>query len=289
MSIRFWGVRGSLAAPGAGTARYGGNTICVELRCGPHLLILDAGSGLRQFGAALAASATPVSADILLSHTHLDHICGLPFFAPMFDPAARIRFWGGHLTPPGRIEEALLVSWRAPLMPDMHSEFRARITFNDFAPGSTLRLHPKLRVRTASLRHPGNAVGYRIEWAGASVCYITDTEHPAVGLDDRLVDFVAAADTMIYDATYTTAEYRTRIGWGHSTWEAGVRLADVASVRRLVLFHHEPSHDDAAMDAIAGAAAERRPGTVVASEGMVLNVAAATPPGARSPRSRAGG
>ena len=97
MTLRFWGVRGSLPAPGPRTARYGGNTVCVELRCGPHLLILDAGSGLRELGCVLAAHRTPIEADILLTHTHLDHMCGLPFFAPMFDRKARLRFWGGHL------------------------------------------------------------------------------------------------------------------------------------------------------------------------------------------------
>ena len=146
MTLRFWGARGSLPAPGPSTARYGGNTVCVELRCGPHLLILDAGSGLRELGAALAEDDVSVDADILLSHTHLDHICGLPFFAAMHDPKARIRFWGGHLAPPAGIAEALLTSWRAPLMPDMDAEFRAEIAFHDFIAGAVLQLRPDLYV-----------------------------------------------------------------------------------------------------------------------------------------------
>ena len=260
MSLRFWGARGSLPAPGPATVRYGGNTLCVELRCGPNLVILDAGSGLRTLGAVLAAAPRPVDTDILLSHTHLDHICGLPFFAPMYDPQARIRFWGGHLAPPAGIADALARSWQAPLMPSIDAEFRAQLTFHDFAAGDELKLRPRLRVGTAALRHPGNSIGYRIGWRGAHICYLTDTEHPQDGLDQDLVRFAAGADVMIYDASYTEAEYRTRVGWGHSTWEAGVRLADAAAVRQLVLFHHDPSHDDAAMDAIAEAAAQRRPG-----------------------------
>ena len=110
MALRFWGVRGSLPAPGPATARYGGNTSCVELRCGPHLLILDAGTGLRELGGALAASGVAVDADILLSHTHLDHISGLPFFAAMYDPRARLRLWGGHLAA-GGIAQALLLTY----------------------------------------------------------------------------------------------------------------------------------------------------------------------------------
>lgn len=274
VTMKFWGVRGSLPTPGPATVRYGGNTICIELRCGPHLLILDAGSGLRELGDALAARGLPIDADILLSHTHLDHICGLPFFPAMFDPMARLRFWGGHLAPPGGgIAEALMLSWSAPLMPDMDAEFRAHFTFHDFVAGEQLQLQPDLAVDTTALRHPGNAVGYRINWGGLSVCYITDTEHSEDGLDRNLVRFVDHADVMIYDASYTEAEYQSRVGWGHSTWQAGARLADAAAVGRLVLFHHDPRHDDVAMDGIASAAASRRPGTLAAMEGMTLVVA----------------
>jgi phosphoribosyl 1,2-cyclic phosphodiesterase len=123
---------------------------------------------------------------------------------------------------------------------------------------------------TVALRHPGGAIGYRIEWAGASVCYITDTEHPARGLDQSLVRFAAGTDIMIYDASFTDEEYPSRMGWGHSTWTAAADLADAAKVGRLVLFHHDPGHDDAMMDTIAGAIAARRPGSLVAMEGMRL-------------------
>ena len=270
MTLRFWGVRGSLPTPGPTTVRYGGNTLCVEVRCGPHLLILDGGSGIREFGGALAASGVPVDADILLSHTHLDHICGLPFFGPLYDPRSRFRFWAGHLAPPERIADALPVAWRAPLMPNLDVAFRADIAFHDFAPGDALALHQGLDVRTVALRHPGNAIGYRVEWGGSSVCYVTDTEHPASGLDENLVRFAAGTDILIYDANYTDEEYQTRIGWGHSTWRVAADLADAAQVRRLVLFHHDPGHDDATMDAIAHGIAARRPGSLVAMEGMRL-------------------
>ena len=275
LTLRFWGVRGSLPTPGPGTVRYGGNTLCLEIRRGPHLLILDAGSGMREFGVALAASGIPVDADILLSHTHLDHICGLPFFRPMYDPRSCFRFWGGHLSPPEGIEEALLRSLRAPLQPNLGAAFRANVTFRDFTPGDTLTLHPGLNAGTVALNHPGNAIGYRIEWNGSSICYITDTEHPPKGLDQNLLRFVTNTDIMIYDATFTDDEYKSRVGWGHSTWRVAADLAAAAGVGQLVLFHHAPSHDADAMDAIAQAIEARRPGSLVAMEGMRLRVGAA--------------
>jgi len=232
--------------------------------------MLDAGSGARGFGQALGESEHAPDMDILISHTHLDHICGLPFFAPLFDERTRCRFWGGHTAPPCGIREALLLGWQAPLMPDMHKAFKAQLDFQDFVPGQILQPRSGLEVATVLLRHPGNAVGYRIGWGGKSVCYITDTEHPADGTDTALVRFVAGTDLLIYDASYTSEEYRTRVGWGHSTWEAAADVADAAGVRQLVLFHHEPGHDDDTMDTIAHAIEMRRPGSITAMEGMVL-------------------
>lgn len=276
MTIRFWGVRGSLPTPGPSTLRYGGNTPCVSVRCGPHQLILDAGSGLKALGRLLAGAGAPVDADILLSHTHLDHICGLPFFRPFFRKDARIRLWAGHLTAPEGIEDAVLRSWRAPLMPDMDTLFRARISFNDFTAGDDVPLPAGPRVQSVPLRHPGNATGYRITWNNMSICYFTDTEHMPDGPDPALVRFAAGTDLLIYDSSYTDAEYRTRAGWGHSTWQAAVALAEAAGAGRLVLFHHDPDHDDDMMDAIGREAAARLPGTLVAAEGLELTPG--TPP-----------
>ena len=235
--------------------------------------MLDGGSGARLFGSALMATGVPIDADILMSHTHLDHVCGLPFFGPMYDPQARLCFWGGHMPPPEGIAGALRQSWQAPLMPDLDKAFRAQITFRDFLPGTGLEPHPGLRVATHALNHPGGAVGYRIAWDDKSVCYITDIEHLPHGMDEGLVRFVSGTNLLIYDASYTDDEYAARIGLGHSTWRVAADVADAAGVETLMLFHHDPSHDDAAMDAIAAAVAARRPGSLVAMEGMLLPVA----------------
>ncbi|MGD0106649.1 MAG: MBL fold metallo-hydrolase [Rhodopila sp.] len=272
MRLRFWGVRGGIATPGFETARYGGNTACVELRCGPHLLILDAGTGLRNLGQKLAAARGAVVADLLISHTHLDHICGLPFFQPHFDPSTRLRIWGGHLPRGGDLAQAFVTSWSPPLMPDLSSAFQASVRYESFASGDSFTLHPGLTVKTVPLRHPGGATGYRIEWAGRSVAYVTDTEHPADGIDAAVAKLIDGADLMLYDASYTDAEYAARVGWGHSTWQEAIKLADAAGVGKLILFHHDPSHSDEFLDAIAEAAADRRPGTEVAKEQEEFNV-----------------
>ncbi len=266
MRLRLWGVRGSIATTGIETVRYGGNTACVELRCGPHLLILDAGTGLRGLGQHLAALPDPTDADLLISHTHLDHICGLPFFPPHFDSSCRLRIWGGHLPPGDALRQAMAASWTPPLMPDLRPAFRAAVTYETFTAGHTLTPHPGLTVRTAPLCHPGGATGYRIDWAGRSVGYITDTEHPAEGVDTNVLRLVAGADLLLYDASYTEAEYASRKGWGHSTWQAAIRLADAACVDKLLLFHHDPNHCDDFLDAMGREAAACRPGTEVARE-----------------------
>ena len=267
--MRFWGVRGSIACPGPDTVRYGGNTSCVEIRCGDRLMIFDGGTGLRLLGNELMGAGRPAELDLFYSHTHFDHICGLPFFAPCYDARSHIRIWAGHLNGIG-IEAVLNNMMIAPLFPIPMGIFTARLDFVDFRCGTKLAPHRGIRLATAPLNHPNGATGYRIEYAGRAVAYITDTEHRPDGLDVNVLGLIEGADVMIYDATYTDAEYPSHKDWGHSTWEEGVRLANAAHVRTLVIFHHDPGHDDAFMDQVAADAADARPGTIVAQEGLVL-------------------
>jgi phosphoribosyl 1,2-cyclic phosphodiesterase len=269
-TVRFWGVRGSIASPGPQTARYGGNTSCLEVRCGDTRLILDAGTGIRPLGEALARQG-PVDLDLLLTHSHFDHICGLPFFAPVFDPDSRVRLWAGHLPPDRRLRSVLRTMMSSPLFPVPVEIFRADCAFRDFDCGEVLEPKPGVTVRTIPLNHPDRAVGYRIEFAGRSFCYITDTEHGG-GDRDRLVEFVREAEVMVYDSTYTDQEYSARIGWGHSTWQECLRVAEAAGVGRAVLFHHDPARTDDELDRIGAEAAAMRPGTLVAREGLELTV-----------------
>ncbi|MFQ6016985.1 MAG: MBL fold metallo-hydrolase [Kiloniellaceae bacterium] len=269
-TVRFWGVRGSIACPGEGHRRYGGNTSCLEVRCAERLLVFDAGTGVRLLGQSLTA-ADGLSGDLFLTHTHLDHIVGLPFFGPLFNPTARFRVWAGHLRPELTLHEALGQFMMAPLFPVPPEIFTGNITFHDFVAGETLEPHPGVRLRTAALNHPNGATGYRIEFGGRAICYVTDTEHVEGRPDRNILGLIEGADMMIYDSSYTDEEFPKFRTWGHSTWQEGVRLCDRAGVKQLVIFHHDPAHDDAFMDRVAEDAERMRPGTLVAREGMVLS------------------
>lgn len=267
--VRFWGVRGSIACPGPKTFRYGGNTACLEIQCGDRTLIFDAGTGLRNLGEELLSRGS-VDADLFLTHTHFDHVCGLPFFAPLFIPGNKIRLAAGNLLPEHGLKQVLVEMMIAPLFPVPPGVFKADVTYRDFAAGDLQEPGSGIRIGTAPLNHPNNATGYRIEFAGKSITYVTDTEHGEDGLDQTIVELVKDADLFIYDCTYTDEEYQRFKGFGHSTWQEGVRLADEAGVKTLVIFHHDPSHDDEMMDKIGGDAGNARPGTLVAREGMTL-------------------
>ena len=268
--VRFWGVRGSVATPGADTMVYGGNTSCIEIRCGKNPLIFDAGTGLRNLGDCLSAEGVK-DLDLFLTHTHIDHIAGFPFFSHAFKPGNSLRVWSGHLDDGLTTEGVLRQFMSAPLWPVPIDIFRADVSYNDFHAGETLIPCEGATLRTTQLNHPQNATGYRIDYSGKAICYITDTEQHEDSLDSNILGLIDGADIVIYDSTYTDGEYLDHKGWGHSTWQEGVRLCDAGSVGRLVIFHHMPERNDADLDLIAKEAEESRPGTIVAREGMTLS------------------
>lgn len=270
--VRFWGVRGSIACSGPGTIRYGGNTTCLEVRCGDYRLILDGGTGVRYLGNELLKSG-PVDTDLFLTHTHFDHVCGLPFFVPFFQPQNRFRLWAGHMGDRMTLKRVLQEFMMSPLFPVPPEVFRADIGYRDFAAGDTLQPMTGVTLRTAALNHPDGATGYRIEYGGRALCYITDTEHVPGALDRNVLALIEAADLVIYDCMYTDEEYTNgHVGWGHSTWQEAVRLCRAAGAKRLAVFHHDPDHSDDQLDAIAREAAAAMPGAVVAREGLVIKL-----------------
>ncbi len=267
--VRFWGVRGTVACATEATARYGGNTSALEVRCGPHVLYFDSGTGAYPLGQQARAEGT-VKADVFFTHTHYDHIAGLPFFQPVFDEKNHFDLWAGHLLPDRELRDVLSEYMSAPFHPVPLEIMKANVSFNDFTAGDTLTHLDGVTVRTAPLNHPNRATGYRVEYGGKAICYVTDTEHVPGKPDKNVLGLIEGADIVIYDCTYTDQEFPKYVGWGHSTWQEGVRLCEEAGAKTLVIFHHAPEHDDAFMDLIAAEAERLRPGTVVAREGMVL-------------------
>ncbi len=261
MRVRFWGTRGSIATPGPHTVRFGGNTSCVQVTTDSgSCLILDCGTGVRALGASLMARASqPVTATILLSHTHWDHIQGFPFFAPLFIPGNRVTVCG----PEGSgksLREVLSGQMEFTYFPVEIDQLPAAIAFRELAEG--VHEFEGVRVVAQFLHHPAMTLGYRIEADGATVVYVCDHEpfsetlwhgHPtsiqAESIvhegDRRHARFMAGADLVIHDAQYTPEEYPAKKNWGHSTYEYAVALAAASGVRALALTHHDPTHDDA--------------------------------------------
>lgn len=260
MIVRMWGTRGSLASSGPETAGYGGNTASVEIvHADGSILALDAGTGIRRLGAAIDGSVERV--DILLTHLHMDHIQGLGFFAPFFRPTGEIHVWGpASATMDLRTRLSRYLS--PPLFPVRLRDLDARVVLHD-APDEPVRIGG-FEVVAQHVIHPGPTVGYRISGDGASVAYLPDHE-PALGARDfpdeprwtSGFDLAVGVDLLIHDGQYSDDERGGRIGWGHSSVSEAVTFAELALVRRLILFHHDPSHSDAVLDELTEAARGR--------------------------------
>lgn len=289
MQVRFWGTRGSLAKPGPTTLRYGGNTSCVEVRSNAGtLIVLDCGTGAHALGQHLVAGkGGPANGHLLISHTHWDHIQGIPFFAPLFAPANSWDIYG---------PKGLSQSLRATLAGQMEhtyfpitlEQFSAAIAYHDLVEGALKIGDAKVMARY--LNHPALTLGYRIECAGASLAYCCDHEPHSVamasgeanltGMDRLYAEFVAGADLVIHDCQYTASEYPSKVGWGHSPVEYAVRVCRDAGVKRLALTHYDPLRDDAAVDRILEEVRQRLRGdgssleVVGAAEGLTLDLAA---------------
>ncbi|PAP78122.1 MBL fold metallo-hydrolase [Rubrivirga marina] len=272
MTVRFWGVRGSIPTPDPGFLGVGGNTACVEVRAADGTaLVLDAGTGIRGLGYALAAEAAgePGEVHLALSHFHWDHLQGLPFFAPLYAPGQTVRFYAA--TDDDRIHALLRGQMTSPYFPVPFGDLAAATETVRVRDGEPFEVGP-MTVRPFPVNHPQGAHGFRIEVDGASVVYATDYEHGSAAHDEGLREVAHGADLLISDAQYTPDEYALRRGWGHTTWEHATALATRAEVGQLLLFHHDPSHDDDALGRICGLAKERFAETGLATEGLEVEL-----------------
>ncbi len=283
-TVTIWGARGSIPTPGAPTARYGGNTPCVSVEhedaAGSHMVVLDAGTGIRLLGQELADRGNgPLEVDLLLTHTHWDHIQGIPFFQPLVGEGNEVRVWGSKQGDTD-LDNILRQQMHPVVFPVPLERMAAELTVEHVEPGGFEI--DGFAVEALRLRHPGNTLGYRLTpvEGGPSVAYVTDNELGAggdyeVGPDWRseLITFVAGVDVLIHDAMYTPEALEQHRGWGHSSTSEAVALAAEAGVNQLLLFHHRPEHDDAAMDSLVEAAQAEAGGAVqvaAATEGMQL-------------------
>ncbi len=269
--VKFWGTRGTVACPGPNHLAFGGNTSCVEVAMGGRRVIFDLGTGVRNLGKWFMRKQQR-EATVLMSHTHWDHIQGFPFFSPAFAEGYRFKIMAGHLSAGLPIQNVLAGQMTHPFFPVPIDIMKAKIEFQDFRAGDTFALDGDVKVRTAPLNHPDGATGYRLDYQGRSLCYITDTEHTPGKPDQNILGLVEGADLMIYDCTYTDHEFPSRRGWGHSTWQEGMRLARAAKVKRLAIFHHDPDHEDHFMEEVEATALAAWPGCFVARDNMRINL-----------------
>lgn len=271
--VKFWGVRGSIACPSPDHVVYGGNTSCIAVTTDAGVVIFDAGTGIRSLGRDLTAKGV-AEAQLFFTHTHWDHINGFPFFTPAFNPGFKLRIHGARLEGiPKGIQHVLNQQMEAPNFPVPLGAMQGIASYEDFDVGTVFHPYDGMTIRTGLLRHPNGACGYRVEYGGVAVAHITDTEHRPGQPDANVAALIQGVDLMIYDCTYTDAEFPAKIGWGHSTWQEAVRLARANSVNRLAIFHHDPEHTDDIMAGIEAEAIRSWDGAMVARDGMEVVLA----------------
>jgi phosphoribosyl 1,2-cyclic phosphodiesterase len=274
MQIRFWGVRGTIPTPGPGTVRLGGNTPCIEVRTADnHLIIIDAGSGIRRLGISLNQEyPEQIEGTILISHTHWDHIQGFPYFAPLVDKSGRNNkfFVIGQKRMGRQLESILAGTIIEPYLPFVYHELSAEIDFHEVLAGEVVALPNKTYVKVAELRHPGGCLGFRIEDEDKIFTYCTDTSHRVDQLTEGVLELAQGADVLVHDAQYTLEQRQKFPDYGHSSWAEAAQVAKTAQVKKLVLFHYDPDATDDMMATILEKTKGIFPNTILAKEDLML-------------------
>jgi phosphoribosyl 1,2-cyclic phosphodiesterase len=274
VKVRFWGVRGSIPVPGESTRRYGGNTTCIEIRTdADNLIVLDAGTGIYQLAQSLLKEL-PVNANLFITHTHWDHIQGLPFFLPLFIPGCSVQIRGAHDIVAGTgIERLMDVQMQYSYFPVREAELKARISYEDVQPGVSVAIADAI-VTPVLLNHPVVNFGYRVECNGKAVFFTGDHEphHNIYQPNDEgyaayqqmvetrtaeIATAIGPVDLLIADCSYTAQEYSTKLGWGHGSYDSSIAMARAAGAKRLACTHHEPTRNDEELERVFAETMER--------------------------------
>jgi len=271
-TVTFWGVRGNVPAPGAHTLRYGGNTACVEVKAGEQHLIFDGGTGLVALGRALMQRSNTIDASLFFTNTHWDRIQGFPFFLPAFEASTRLDIYGGPGLNGASIKQQLMNQMLRPNFFTPLQSMKAEMTFHDIQAGGTFHLGDVV-VDTVSLNPKTNALGFRVSWAGHSLVYATDTNHTQDTVDPNLLFLAEGSDLLIFDGTYADTAYADPIAQHIIPYKLGVQVAQEVGVHQLVLFHHNPCHDDDQLDDLGREVRSLFPNTLIAHENLTLRLA----------------
>ncbi len=273
MRIRFWGVRGTIPSPGYETAGIGGNTACVDLLTNDRqLIILDAGTGIRKLGQVLLREYPQrITGTLLISHTHWDHIQGFPFFTPAFTRGNRFVIVGQKRIGQ-QLENVLAGQVVEPYLPFPYEDLKADLLVKEMHDGEMMVIGDATVLQSAELDHPGGCLGFRISNSGTVVTYCTDTTHREGQLNPAVLELARNADLLIHDAQHTPEHKSAMPDYGHSSWLDAVQVAIEANVKRLALFHHAPDASDASLEGILQDARNYFPNTILAREGLTLNI-----------------
>lgn len=267
--VTFWGVRGTNPVSGQAYEKTGGNTSCVSALINQeHLIVFDGGTGLYDLGRWLNTTQLR-TIHLYISHLHLDHVIGLPFFAPLWDKQYTIKLYSTYPDLKGFLNNHI---FQHPMFPVALDIAAANLTFEPVVAHTSTVLAQGIRIKSCPLNHPGGSTGYRLEAGQKSMCYITDVEHEGAELDQTILNFIAGCNLFIYDSAYTREEYMQKRGWGHSTHIRGAELAKSAGVGQLALFHHDPSHDDDLVARIEAEAQTIFKNAFAARQGLVVKI-----------------
>lgn len=270
--VTFWGTRGTLPVSGAPFAKTGGNTNCIEITCGNHTIIIDAGTGIRELGSKLVSTASTQKVHLLLTHAHYDHVEGIPFFAPFFMDGSKIDISCGKLEGTTSTTQLIQNLMKRPYFPVGPEVFSADIQYNTLEEHAKFDISDEIKVTTAPLNHPGGSTAYRIDFAGKSFACVTDTEHEPGKHDENILKLINGVDCFSYDCSLIDRELPDFEGYGHSTFEEGARLARIAGAGALKASHHMPFRNDAELEEIEKELQRENPANSIAREGETIKL-----------------